>query len=64
MRAVVFDDVLGIHAELDAEMEAHVRDYRDEWAETLADPERLARFTRHLNGTGVDLGARIPVGAP
>ena len=64
VRAVVFDDVLGIHAELDAEMEAHVRDYRDEWAETLADPERLARFTRHLNGTNVDLGARIPVGAP
>ncbi|HVW80586.1 MAG TPA: nitrite reductase large subunit NirB [Mycobacteriales bacterium] len=59
VRAVVFDDVLGIHDELDAEMAAHIRDYRDEWAETLADPQRLARFTRHVN-----LGSRIPVGAP
>jgi nitrite reductase (NADH) large subunit len=59
VRAVVFDDVLGINAELDAEMQAHVRDYRDEWAATLADPDRLARFTRHVN-----LGTRIPVGAP
>ena len=41
------------------DLRSDVRDYRDEWAETLADPERIRRFARHVN-----LGARIPVGAP
>ncbi|MCW2714364.1 MAG: nitrite reductase large subunit, partial [Frankiales bacterium] len=27
----------------------HVATYSDEWADTLADPERLARFTSFVN---------------
>ena len=44
------DDSLGLCVELDAAMERHVATYSDEWADTLADPERLARFTHFVNG--------------
>jgi nitrite reductase (NADH) large subunit len=53
LRAVVMDDSLGLCAELDAAMARHVATYRDEWAETLADPERLARFTSFVNAPEV-----------
>ena len=46
VRAVVFDDSLGIAADLDAAMAAHVDDYEDEWAATLADEEKLRRSPR------------------
>lgn len=49
LRAVVMDDSLGLCAELDAAMQRHVATYSDEWADTLADPERLARFTSFVN---------------
>jgi len=49
LRGVVFDDSLGIAAELDAEMAAHTESYRDEWAQTLESPERLARFVSFVN---------------
>jgi nitrite reductase (NADH) large subunit len=49
LRAVVMDDSLGLCAELDAAMARHVATYSDEWADTLADPERLARFTSFVN---------------
>ncbi|WP_332642494.1 nitrite reductase large subunit NirB [Aeromicrobium sp.] len=49
VRAVVFDDSLGIAADLDAAMEAHVGAYEDEWAATLADDEKLARFASFVN---------------
>ena len=49
IRAVVLDDSLGIAADLDAAMASHVSNYRDEWAETLADPEKLARFGSFVN---------------
>jgi nitrite reductase (NADH) large subunit len=49
LRSVIVDDALGICAELDADMAQHVGEYRDEWADTLADPERLARFVPFLN---------------
>jgi nitrite reductase (NADH) large subunit len=49
LRAVVMDDSLGLCAELDAAIERHVATYSDEWADTLADPERLARFTSFVN---------------
>jgi nitrite reductase (NADH) large subunit len=52
LRAVIVDDSLGICAELDADMEAHVAGYRDEWADTLADPQRLARFVPFLTAPG------------
>ncbi len=49
VRDVVVHDSLGLCDELEALMAAHVSHYRDEWAETLADPERLARFVSFVN---------------
>jgi nitrite reductase (NADH) large subunit len=49
IRAVVLEDSLGICADLDAAMAAHVANYRDEWAATLADPEKLSQFVSFLN---------------
>ena len=34
-------------------MASHVGNYRDEWAETLADPEKLARFGSFVNAPDV-----------
>ena len=53
IRAVVLEDSLGIAADLDAAMASHVGNYRDEWAETLADPEKLARFGSFVNAPDV-----------
>ncbi|MEX2291957.1 MAG: nitrite reductase large subunit NirB [Mycobacteriales bacterium] len=53
LRAVVVDDSLGLCAELDEAMARHVETYSDEWADTLADPERLARFTSFVNAPDV-----------
>jgi nitrite reductase (NADH) large subunit len=49
VRSVIVNDALGICAELDAAMQRHVAAYRDEWAEVLADPERLRRFVSFVN---------------
>ncbi|GAA0482294.1 nitrite reductase large subunit NirB [Streptomyces sp. NPDC046215] len=52
LRAVIEDDVLGICADLDELMARHVETYEDEWAATLADPERLRRFVSFANAPG------------
>ncbi|GAA1982566.1 nitrite reductase large subunit NirB [Kitasatospora viridis] len=52
LRAVLLDDALGICAELDELMGRHVETYEDEWAATLADPERLRRFVSFANAPG------------
>ncbi|EFQ82441.1 nitrite reductase [NAD(P)H], large subunit [Aeromicrobium marinum DSM 15272] len=49
VRAVVLHDSLGIGADLDAAMEAHVGSYVDEWAATLADEAKLSRFRSFVN---------------
>ncbi|RNL63263.1 nitrite reductase large subunit [Nocardioides marmoriginsengisoli] len=49
IREVVMEDSLGICADLDAAMAAHVDSYADEWAATLADPEKLSQFVSFLN---------------
>ena len=49
IRAVVMDDALGICDDLDRAMAAHVASYRDEWAATLADAEKLAQFVSFVN---------------
>lgn len=49
IRAVVLDDSLGIGADLDAAMAAHVDSYEDEWAAALEDPETLRRFGSFVN---------------
>jgi nitrite reductase (NADH) large subunit len=52
LRSVIIDDSLGIVAELDAAVEAHVASYRDEWAAVLADPVKLRRFVSFVNAPG------------
>lgn len=55
LREVIFDDALGIAADLDAMMERHVEAYADEWREVLSDPEKLAQFTGFVDdATDVD----------
>lgn len=49
LRAVIFDDSLGICDDLDAAMTAHVDRYEDEWAATLRDPAKLRRFESFVN---------------
>jgi nitrite reductase (NADH) large subunit len=49
VRDVVVHDSLGICDELEALMAAHISNYRDEWAETVNDPEKLARFVSFVN---------------
>jgi nitrite reductase (NADH) large subunit len=49
LRRVVIEDALGIAGDLEADMARHVETYRCEWAETLEDPERLARFSSFVN---------------
>ncbi|WP_221584172.1 nitrite reductase large subunit NirB [Microbacterium sp. G2-8] len=49
LREVIFDDSLGLCADLDAAMAKHVEGYEDEWAATLADPEKLTRFHSFVN---------------
>lgn len=46
---VLIDDKLGICADLEADMQKHVDEYEDEWAATLADPERLKKFRSFVN---------------
>jgi nitrite reductase (NADH) large subunit len=70
LREVVVEDSLGIAAELESAVEAHVAAYRDEWRGVLDDPDKLARFTSFVNAPDapdpsiefVDRrGQRIPV---
>ncbi|MFE6130918.1 nitrite reductase large subunit NirB [Streptomyces sp. NPDC056437] len=49
LRDVVVHDSLGLCDELEALMAQHVAGYRDEWAETLRDPDRLRRFVSFVN---------------
>ncbi|WP_279587583.1 nitrite reductase large subunit NirB [Microbacterium hydrocarbonoxydans] len=49
LKAVIFEDSLGICADLDAAMAQHVDRYEDEWAATLRDPEKLQRFHSFVN---------------
>ncbi|WP_104135450.1 nitrite reductase large subunit NirB [Cryobacterium sp. Y62] len=49
VRDVVINDLLGLAEELEQALRAHVDNYEDEWAATLADPERLRRFRSFVN---------------
>ncbi|MBG6239904.1 nitrite reductase (NADH) large subunit [Mycetocola sp. CAN_C7] len=61
VREVVVDDSLGLGDELEASMAKHVDNYEDEWAATLADPERLKKFRPFVNdASATDTGvARV-----
>lgn len=49
LREVIFEDSLGICADLDAAMAAHIDSYEDEWKSTLEDPDKLRRFASFVN---------------
>lgn len=49
VRDVVVNDSLGLAEELEQAMARHVDTYEDEWAATLADPDRLRRFRSFVN---------------
>jgi nitrite reductase (NADH) large subunit len=53
VREVVVEDSLGLGSELEAAMARHVDGYRDEWAATLEDPDKLRRFVSFVNAPGV-----------
>ncbi|MGW1767667.1 nitrite reductase large subunit NirB [Streptomyces sp. NPDC002073] len=52
LRDVIVHDSLGLCDELESMMSDHVAHYRDEWAETLDDPDRLRRFVSFVNAPG------------
>ncbi len=54
LRAVILEDSLGIGAELDAAMAAHVAGYADEWKGALEDPQVLSRFVSFVNAPAAD----------
>ncbi|KAM3093132.1 nitrite reductase large subunit NirB [Phormidesmis sp. 146-35] len=54
LKQVIIDDSLGICAELEAEMEHQVATYACEWKATIADPQKLARFTHFINSDQPD----------
>jgi len=62
VRDVVVNDSLGLADELELAMAKHVDTYEDEWAATLADPERLKRFRSFVNAPNVPdpSVARVP----
>ncbi|MET7699763.1 nitrite reductase large subunit NirB [Streptomyces sp. NPDC005485] len=49
VRDVVVEDSLGICEELESLMAAHVANYADEWATTITNPDKLARFVSFVN---------------
>ncbi len=54
LRRVVIDDVLGICAELEADMARHVETYECEWKAVVDDPERMERFRTFVNSDEED----------
>jgi nitrite reductase (NADH) large subunit len=61
LRQVLIEDSLGICAELEADMANVVATYRCEWAATLEDPTKLARFRTFVNSPEPDPSlVRVP----
>jgi len=54
VKDVVCRDSLGLAAEMEAEMARLVEGYEDEWAVTLSDPVKLARFRPFANSDARD----------
>jgi nitrite reductase (NADH) large subunit len=49
LRKVVVEDSLNLGAEMEAQMQAHVLRYQDEWAQAIADPEIVKHFNSYVN---------------
>ena len=54
LKRVVLDDSLGINAELEARMAAHVASYDCDWQRALKDPAYLKRFRSFVNSHETD----------
>src|SRR5690606_8969049 len=54
LKAVIIKDSLGLGVELEAQMQLVVDRYECEWANTIADPEKLKRFRTFVNQRGGD----------
>ena len=54
LKAVVIDDSLGLAGELEAQMHQVVERYECEWANAIADPEKLKRFRTFVNDRRAD----------
>lgn len=54
LRAVVIDDKLGIAAELEADMQAVVDAYQDEWRTAVEDPDLRRHFRAFVNSDAPD----------
>ncbi|MFA5632989.1 MAG: nitrite reductase large subunit NirB [Porticoccaceae bacterium] len=59
LKAVIIDDSLGLGAELEKQMQQVIDSYQCEWANTLADPEKLKRFRTFVNTQGSDPDIRF-----
>ncbi len=53
LKAVVVEDSLGLGAQLEADMQAVVEAYQDEWHTAVTDPAVRARFQTYINEPGV-----------
>lgn len=53
LREVIVNDSLGLAEGFEKQMDEHVANYSDEWADTLADPEKLSRFVAYVNAPGL-----------
>ncbi len=54
LKAVIIDDILGINAQLEKEMDFMVETYKCEWKEAVENPEIRKRFTHFVNSTEKD----------
>ncbi len=59
LKAVIIKDSLGLGVELEAQMQLVVDRYECEWANTIADPEKLKRFRTFVNQRGGDPDIRF-----
>ena len=59
LKQVIIDDSLGLAAELESQMQLVVDRYQCEWADALADPEKLKRFRTFVNQAGGDPDLRF-----
>ncbi|AMV38400.1 nitrite reductase large subunit NirB [Planctomyces sp. SH-PL62] len=59
LRDVIVDDRLGLAAELERQMQAHVDSYRCEWKAVVDDPEKRRFFKQFANTDDVEPGIEI-----
>ena len=59
VKRVVCDDSLGLAAEFEAQMVAHVATYECEWKRAIGTPEILARFSHFVNSPEADAAVQF-----